>query len=320
MGAERVRSAMFRCMDTDVTLRVVDPSPAAAEALRAAQDVFAEVAVVCTRFNAASPLMRANARPSEWHDVPWVLAEAVRESHRAHLETGGLFDPRVLDALVQLGYDRTFSTVADRRVERALPAPRLATIDAVPWNPRWARVGDLDRIHLGGARIDLGGIGKGLAVRWASELLRDVGVAAMVEAGGDCRFIGPGTDGQGWRVGMEDPHDGLDPLVVFSLEDAACATSSVRRRRWSVGGEEVHHLIDPRTLRSGGNGLASVTVIHADAAWAEVWSKSLFLSGPDQIEAVADERGLAAAWVTSEGRVFFNDRAADAVVWETPDV
>jgi thiamine biosynthesis lipoprotein len=320
MAGEHIRSLQFRCMDTDVTLRVVDPLPTAGEALAAARDVLTEVATSCTRFSAESPLMQANAEPDQWHEVPWVLGESVREAHRAYLETGGLFDPRVYDALVHLGYNRTFSLLAENGVaEFAVSAPPAASVTG-PWTPRWSRVEGRDRVHLGGARIDLGGIGKGLAVRWAAELLRNVGAAAMVEAGGDCRFIGSGPEGKGWSVGLEDPHEGIDPLAVFSLRDTGCATSSVRRRRWSVGGDEVHHLIDPRTFRSGGNGMASVTVIHPDPAWAEVWSKALFLSGPDNIEASAAGHSLAAAWVTSEGRLYINDLAAAAVIWETANV
>ena len=63
------------------------------------------------------------------------------------------------------------------------------------------------------------------------------------------------------------------------MTDAACATSSVRVRRWRRGGEQVHHLIDPRSGRSADGGLAAVTVVAADPAWAEVWSKSLFVAG-----------------------------------------
>jgi thiamine biosynthesis lipoprotein len=320
MASDHITSLGFRCMDTEVTFRVIDPLPSAGEALAAARDVFTELASSCTRFDARSPLMRANAAPDKWHCVPRVLGESVREAHRAYLETGGLFDPRVYDALVELGYDRTFSLVSDRSAS-APPLAASATESGVrPWSPQWTRTDGRDHVQLGGRRIDLGGIGKGLAVRWAAELLRHVGSAAMVEAGGDCRFIGDGPDGSGWKVGLEDPHDGIDPLAVFSLSDTGCATSSVRRRRWSVGGDEVHHLIDPRTFRSGGNGMASVTVIHPDPAWAEVWSKALFLSGPNEIDALAAERKLAAAWVTSKGGLHINDLAAAAVIWETSDV
>ena len=47
-------------------------------------------------------------------------------------------------------------------------------------------------MRVGAKPIDLGGIGKGLAVRWASQELAGAGEAALVEAGGDVMALGGG--------------------------------------------------------------------------------------------------------------------------------
>ncbi len=324
MTAERL-DVSFRAMATTVTMSVLHPSPAAEAAMAAARRVFERVEAACTRFDANSPLMQANAEPMRWHDVPHELASAVMEASRAHVVTHGVFDPRVLEDLVRLGYDHSWP--------QDEPGPGLASahdvgpcrtrssyrgpVPAVPtvWRPRWEDDGLQARVHLGGQPIDLGGIGKGLAVRWAAGQLRDVGEASMVAAGGDCQFAGPTPSGQGWRVGVEDPRGGVDPLAVLEISDGACATSSTRVRRWNVDGRQVHHLIDPRTGDSGGEGLLSVTVLHADVAWAEVWSKTLFLAGASQVKASADEHGLAAAWVEAQGDLHVNAAASAQVIW-----
>jgi thiamine biosynthesis lipoprotein len=322
MDAQRT----FRSMATDVTLRVVDSAPdgsGAEHRLDAAVDVFARVSDACTRFDDSSALMRANAEPDKWHDVPWELAASVVEAHDAYRRTAGVFDPRIIDALVRLGYDRSlpFSTGGLAFEDATLPPQqpgRHVTRD--PWRPRWEQRGDRYRVNLGGHPIDLGGIGKGLAVRWAFEELAHEGSSVMVDAGGDCQFGGAGPDGQGWHVGMEDPQGGSDPVVVFSLSDIACATSSVRIRRWQVNGRDVHHLIDPRTGTSGGEGLLAVTVIDPDVASAEVWSKTLFLNGPDRIDATASSLDLPAAWVLADGSVGVNALAAEYVIWAAAGV
>ena len=127
--------------------------------------------------------------------------------------------------------------------------------------------------------VDLGGIGKGLAVRWASELLATEFGSFVVDAGGDCYCAGD-ADGSGrWRIGVEDPLAPTEHIAVLGLRDRAVATSSVRLRRWVVGKRRVHHLIDPRTGSPGGKGLLSVTVAAYDAARAEVSSKALFIAG-----------------------------------------
>lgn len=320
----RELSATFRSMASDVEVRVVDPGPEAAAAVEGACTAIRSVATHLTRFEATSALSRANAAPDSWHAVPDELAEAVEEAERAHRVTGGLFDPRVIDQLLAWGYDRTFDELVAAmpgraRVERqaavaAPPAGRPAA--RPPWRPAVLPGADRPLVHLGGSPIDLGGIGKGLAVRRAARALAGAGSAVLVDAGGDEWLGGAGPDGDGWKVGVEDPHGGADPVLVLSVADRACATSSVRRRHWEApDGTPVHHLVDPRTGRPGGPGLAAVTVVHPDPVWAEVWSKTLFLAGVVEVEAQAHVRELAAAWVTDTGVVRVSAAMEPYLVW-----
>ena len=106
-GIEPPRVVTFRAMNTTMTMQLVGPGPGADAALAAAADVFHRVEKACTRFDPDSPLMHANAAADTWCTVPVECYIALAEASRAHTETGGLFDPRVLESLVALGYDRT---------------------------------------------------------------------------------------------------------------------------------------------------------------------------------------------------------------------
>ena len=97
-----------------------------------------------------------------------------------------------------------------------------------------------------------------------------------------------------------------DPLAVVALRDGAIATSSIRRQRWTTDGGERHHLVDPRTGEPADGGLLAVTVAAADPAWAEVWSKALFVAGRAAIPGEARAHGLAAWWV-EQGRPYRDD-------------
>jgi thiamine biosynthesis lipoprotein len=316
---EATRTMTFPAMATRVTLRVSDPAPGVEEALAAARAVFARVETACTRFDPESPLMRANADPAGWHAVPEECYLAVAEAARAHRETGGLFDPRVLDTLVALGYDRTlpFRTgVALTRTGQSITARTPA--GASPWRPGLDP--DHRAIRLGAHRIDLGGIGKGLAVRLAARALAGAGGGHLIEAGGDCHVAGDGPDGDGWRIGVEDPAGGAEPVAVLRLTGTGCATSSLRVRSWRVDGATVHHLIDPRTGRSAEGGLRSVTVLDPDPARAEVWSKSLLIAGRGRIAGLAARRRLAALWVDRDGQVTASAAMAPYVIWMVSDV
>ncbi|MGV8964818.1 MAG: FAD:protein FMN transferase [Cellulomonas sp.] len=328
-AAPAVRS--MRAMASGITLRVEQPGRHAASCLDRAEAVFREVERTCSRFDKTSALSLANAQPQWWHDVPATLATAIQEAARAHLETDGLFDPRIHDTLVAWGYDRSLpfadgEVVRDGSDLRAIAPPRepdlptpRSRIDvpagATTWLPQAITREGRCRVNLGGSRIDLGGIGKGLAVRWAAAELAGAGAGYLVDAGGDGAFGGIGPEGGGWRVGVEDPAGGTEPVLVLELFNTGCATSSIRLRHWLADGKPVHHLIDPRTGQPGGKGLAAVTVAAQDAAWSEVWSKTLFLDGADSIRERADLLGLAVAWVRLDGTVGTSAAMEPLVIW-----
>jgi thiamine biosynthesis lipoprotein len=304
-------SVRFRAMATDVNVQVVHPRASAASALARAEDLFHRVERACTRFDAESPLMLANAFPREWHVVPDVLFAAVSEAARAHRETDGSFDPRVLRTLTAYGYDRSLPFAAGGvDVEAGDERPAAAHGS---WRPGLddARAS----IRIGRDPIDLGGIGKGLAVRWAAAELGDAGRGFLIEAGGDCYASGASPDADGWRIGVEDPTGGPVPLAVLDATDTGVATSSIRLRKWRAGGKSVHHLIDPRTGEAAETGLLAVTVLGPDPAWAEVWSKSLFLAGRGAMRHLADDQGLAALWVDEDGFVGTSRAMKPRVLW-----
>lgn len=302
--------ARFRSMASDVTVRIAPGCADPQAAVAAVESVFEAVATECTRFDAGSDLMRANAA-EESQVVGAYCFAAIAAAARAHRLTDGLFDPRVLRTLCELGYDHT-APFASGALQLAA-GPRRPEPPRSPWAP--GMDAERHRVRIGSEPIDLGGIGKGLAVRWAAEHLGRVCESFVIDAGGDCYLGGDGPEGDGWHVGVEDPRGGAQPVAVLAIRDAACATSSIRLRRWTVAGRRAHHLIDPRTAAPGGDGLLSVTVVAQDPADAEVWSKVLFLHGVDGIAAAARTRELAAVWVTEDGILGCSDAVLPSLIW-----
>ena len=231
------------------------------------------------------------------------LYTAIAATDRARRLTDGRFDARVLASLERLG---------DHGASLGTPAP--GPIPTAPRrDPRTRKVA-LDRPH------DLGGIGKGLALRWAAaSAVRalEPSVGLLLEAGGDVVVRGRPHDQPDWSIAIEDPWLDGPPVAVVALEAGAVCTSSVARRSWRTeAGRPVHHLIDPRTGEPGGEGLRAVTVAAADPAWAEVWSKALFLEGRRAIADLARARGLAAWWVDVDGELGMTPAARVRTRWE----
>lgn len=228
---------------------------------------------------------------------------------RAQRTSDGRFDPRVLTRLESLG-------------ERAgVPLP--AVPEQLGSDRRWLACDPRGGLASTSAPVDSGGIGKGLGLRWAARRLERAGLLGagmLLEAGGDLVVRGERPGGGPWQIGIEDPAGGDEPLAVISATRGAIATSSTTVRHWtSPDGTPAHHLVDPRTGEPGGEGLLAVTVTLADPAWAEVWSKSLFLTGRRAIGDEARRRGLAAWWVEEDGSLHLTPAAREQTAWASAD-
>jgi FAD:protein FMN transferase len=276
-------------------------------------DEFEAAEAAMSRFRDDSELTVLNRSAGTGTPMPVStrLRRALVVADRARRITGGRFDPRVLADLDRLGYRGASlgGTTGPTGDPRTRPVTRSG-----PDEPVVELVG---RSHVAiGRPIDLGGIGKGLTLRTAATRLADLGIAdLLLEAGGDLVAIGRAPGGEPWQVAIEDPAGGEAPLAVIGPGGRAVATSSTRIHRWLLDGRSVHHLLDPRTGEPADGGLAAVSVAGPDPAWAEVWSKVLFLGGLPTIAGEARSRGLAAWWVAVDGALAMTPAARALTTW-----
>jgi FAD:protein FMN transferase len=244
-----------------------------------------------SRFRRDSELSGLNARRGVWTDVSTTLMLALTCAADLHRATAGRFDPTILDALECAGYDRTFELVA----EHSDIGPPPASV------PGFAHV-ELDeeqsRVRLPpGARIDLGGVGKGLAADLVARGLIDRGArTALVGMGGDLRARGEAPPDGSWDVPVLDPLDETRVAFRFSLTDGAIVTSTTRMRTWTRGSRSFNHLVDPATGDSARTGVAAVVAAANDAWWAEGIAKSIIIGGADAGAELAQSAGVR-AWI-----------------------
>jgi thiamine biosynthesis lipoprotein len=283
----------FNAMGTEV--EIIAATSFLSEQVEAVKALFKDVEKHLSRFRRESELSRLNASPGRPVPVSALLLSVLRPALKAARETDGCFDPTILDAVEASGYRQSFQELPEL-VERRASAP----------------LPDFRRVHIGedssvclepGTRIDLGGFAKGWTVDAAVELLgREQ--SYIINAGGDLRAVGPGPDGTGWLVGIQDPRDLDQDLGMVRIRDAAVATSSVTRRRWWTLDGWAHHIIDPRTGLPAASGLSAVTVLAGTVAWAEVLAKTALLLGlSDGGTYLAEQCGVGAVLVQDDGTV-----------------
>jgi thiamine biosynthesis lipoprotein len=262
--------------------------------------IFASTEHDLTRFDASGPLSvlnRASGSP-RFTTVSPGLMSALITAHRAHRLSDGLFDPRIIGALESAGE----SAGIDLPSSPTLLRP----------GERWLQLRHRRMAADLAAPVDLGGIGKGLALRQAARALHAWGITTfLIEAGGDLVAGGPPGNEAGWRIALRDPA-ARDPIAVIELHDTALATSSTARRRWaSPDGSIAHHLIDPRTLKPAVSRLRCVTVLASDPAWAEVRAKVELIRG--DLDGLV--RGASVWWLTNDGKLGMTRAAEARTVW-----
>lgn len=281
----------FRAMNTDVGVWLWSTAPGAPAALDAAPAFFEQVEQELSRFRPDSGLNRLNAAAGQGpQPVSTTLEAVLRLALDAARETGGLFDPTVLPALQAAGYDVSFERI-DASGPHDPAAVRLG----------WQEVTLADgRVSLpAGMALDLGGLVKGWTVDRLAEKLSAHG-PVLVDAGGDICAYGR-LDGERWPVGVAEPLEEQEDLVVLELEDEAVATSSVGRRRWRRGEAWMHHLIDPRTQRPSESDVHTVTVVGPSAREAEIAAKVALLLGSAAGSGYLATRGLDGILVRHDG-------------------
>jgi len=252
-----------------------------------------------SRFRPDSEVSEINRRAGETVAVDRATSLLAQRSIAAWRITGGGFDPTVLGAMLRAGYGAPFDP--DRRERTADPSDLVVGSSDI--------VVDRDRSTVtipAGVGFDPGGIGKGLAADIVATLLMDRGAeGACVNIGGDLRVEGVGPVDESWTIAIDHPHRAA-PLALVTLSGGAVATSTTLKRRWTVAGEQRHHLIDPATGRPTDSDVELMTVIAGQAWLAEALATASLLRGRHRVFDLLDHTNPALA-ALDDGSVVTTD-------------
>jgi thiamine biosynthesis lipoprotein len=212
-------------------------------------------------------------------------------------ETDGLFAPLVGAAMVAWGYEVS----KDERPPGTAASPRPEPVrhDPLVFDARRLIV-EIPR----GALLDLGGIAKAWSCARAAAVAARLSdePSLLLEAGGD--LVAARGD---HVVAIEDPRGPDHPPTTSVLlpEGHALCTSGWSRRHWTnADGVDAHHLIDPATGAPAQSDIVAVTVIAADAAWAEVMAKAALIAGTTGAPELIGRFGLTGLLVLTDGTVW----------------
>jgi thiamine biosynthesis lipoprotein len=286
-------------MGTIVSISAWTDDPPAARA--AVEQAFAEIARIesaTTRYAPESGVSIINHRgPGEESlyidlDVSQVVARSLYVSRAS----GGAFDVTIAPVMDLWSFEEGARPPDRADVEEALGRVGYERIRLHPSSGNLTLPLD--------AAIDLDGIAKGYAVDKAHRFLRTSGAftGAILDAGGDLRFLGHPPGGGPWSVGIKHPRkDGL--LGVVTTDGGSVATSGDYQHWFTFDGVRYHHILEPTTGYPA-RGVMSVTVLTERCMDADAFATAVFVLGPRRgMRLVESQEGMEAIIVTGEDEV-----------------
>lgn len=268
-------------------------------------DEVARLEAILSNWIESSELSRLNRTACETPmTVSNELMHAVEVSLAWAERTSGAFDPTV-ESLVRK-YGIRDGAVQEESASRATPVVgwRHVVIDS------GQSAIQFDRKGIG---IDLGGIGKGIALDEAAKVLQDRDVTGgLLDFGGQVVAFGESPSPDGWLIGVADPARRDRIVATIRLRAGSLATSgNSERALTTAGGTMVGHILDPHSgapARFGG----TVSVLAEDGTMADALSTALFVMGPEKGKHWAETREIPALyiWRTTGGEFEFLSTAA----------
>jgi thiamine biosynthesis lipoprotein ApbE len=281
--------------------RLIVTRPSGVDAAQAALEAHLQaIDIAASRFRDDSELSLLNAQAGREVRVGGLLGRAIQEALRGARISDGAVDPTVGQAVRISGYDADFAAVAPDG-----PALQI-TVERVPgWRAVQFDESSRTVIVPRGVELDLGATAKALAADLGARVALEAagGGGVLVSLGGDIAVAGEAPPG-GWPVQVSE--DSAAPIrageETIAITAGGLATSSTTVRRWTRGGAELHHIIDPETGRPAAGPWRTATVAAATCVDANIASTAAIVKG-DGAVAWLLAQGLAARLVDRAGAV-----------------
>jgi len=239
------------------------------------------------RFNHASEIQVDN----EFIDI-------LKQCLKYYKETGGIFDPTVLNSLVNEGYSigkqHGYKGKSIYETNKTVDY-NFSNLD-VDFNTNIVKKSD-------DLYVDLGGIGKGYIVDKIKDKISKKYSNSCISLGGDMYAAGKDEKNEYdyWAIEIEGPKQKENnDLPTLILNDKAVATSGTYKRKWDLNGETKTHIIDTKTNKAVKSDLQSVTVVGDSAVYCDVYSKYLLIIGLEKSRKTCNDNEIAAVFIDSK--------------------
>ena len=143
---------------------------------------------------------------------------------------------------------------------------------------------------ISGMLLDFGGIGKGLALDVAAEVIKNYGVSSAILHAGTSTVLAIGTPpgASGWTVRIRNPYNTSEYIDEVCLKDESLSTSASYEKWFELDGKKYCHIVDPRTGLPV-EGMVSATAIVSSGTLSDALSTEFFVMGAEETQKYCKE-------------------------------
>lgn len=308
------RDFNYFAMDTYITLRLArtdDNGNALSDDYLATvadncADILNDVELTISAHNSSSDVYALNSDINRMLSADEMLLSLLETANKIHDLTGGAYD-YTLGALINLwnvtgGGPRP----SDDAIYEALSH---CGTDKFTINGSSITKSDTE------AKLDFGGIGKGVATQLILEYLDTTEVSyGLVSLGGNIGVYGEKPEYGNYKIGICDPNSTDSVLGYLYINNGFVSVSGDYERYFEENGVRYHHILDPETGYPAVSGIRSVAVHTPNGASADALSTALFILGVEQSMELYNEGTLdfEAIFVTDSNEVITTPGIADS--------
>lgn len=239
--------------------------------------LFKENDAYFSRFNDMSMLTYINTHPDTWIDVSGACITILSLAQTAFEKNHGLFDIRIGAFLEAYGYTQ----------QMKFHEPSETAIEEIRMNHEHKGF-SLSNTQV---KIDTGivlepaALVKTYTIQQVYDYLSSCYDELLINGGGDVLVKGE------WDIGIQSPMNKDSVIATIRLSNSSVCTSGSYIRNKQIGSTSWHHIIDPRTGKSSTHNL-SISIIHPDMLWGNIWATALFSLPYNELDPIAKQENL----------------------------
>lgn len=210
-----------------------------------------------------------NYKPGEGYPVSPALFSFLQVNLQMAELSGGCFDFTVGALVKRWNFSSGGEVLEEKEIAEFIPGIGYGHVHLFP--ERSEVIMDIPGIVL-----DPGASGKGFAIDRVIRYLKEKEVRrACLNFGGNLYVLGD----EEWKIGIRDPYRPEQMMCTINAKNQAVSTSSWYEHSLKKNGKIYGHIISPISGKPAESGLSSVTVLSAQAVYADMLSTAVYCSG-----------------------------------------